>query len=188
MDNGLVGLLCGCTHKMYQIHPNSAVTCVLRLLYIALSDRFKFSTHTELNIVVTWYCLLGIRSTISSWTQWPLEAIDPYLHAGGEPDEKSVSMSSSAEKDSEHDINEDLHELYTSSFANPWARSFSPQIRHVFKIHSKKGGNSSSTIKELRRTTHKGILIMYIFIHTLHYDNSHIPLVLDQHLREYSST
>ena len=66
------------------------------------------------------YCLLGVRSTISSWTQWPLEAIDPYLHTGSEQDEKSVSISSSAEKDSEHDIDKHFHKLYTSySLANP---------------------------------------------------------------------
>jgi len=36
--------------------------------------------------------------------QWPLEAIDPYFHAGSEQDEKPVSMSSSAEKDSGYKI------------------------------------------------------------------------------------
>ena len=47
---------------------------------------------------------LGIRSTICSWMEWPLEEIDPYFHVGSEHEEKTVSVSSSAEKDSEHTI------------------------------------------------------------------------------------
>lgn len=83
------------------------------------------STHTQrINTILLATTFLGIRSTLCSWMQWPLEAIDPYFHASSEQEEKVVSMSSSAEKDSEYNINTDnqlaaMLESYTLSLANP---------------------------------------------------------------------
>ena len=44
--------------------------------------------------------IIGVRSLPSCWMQWSLEALDPYLHASSEQDDKTLQKSASAEKDS----------------------------------------------------------------------------------------
>ena len=61
---------------------------------------FFFIQFSGFTLLVSFH-FIGIRSLPSCWMQWPLEALDPYLHAGSEQDDKTLPKSASAEKDSE---------------------------------------------------------------------------------------
>lgn len=79
--------------------------CLAQAVYSAFCHSFPDARKTFTDdfrqyiasTILQW--TMGVRSTIASWMEWPMEAIDPYLHTGSEQDEKSVSVSSSAEKD-----------------------------------------------------------------------------------------
>ncbi|XP_065912772.1 protein FAM227B-like [Dysidea avara] len=80
-------------------------SCLAQAVYSAFCHSFPEShkSFTDgfkqyiASITLEW--TMGIRSLPSCWMQWPLEALDPYLHAGSEQDDKTLPKSASAEKD-----------------------------------------------------------------------------------------